>query len=94
MATVQARVNTITGYNNYLGHEISAKEIENAVLVTITFYRERYGKAYEQTEFWIIPNANLNDSSYLNKTAYQVYTSVTRDVTRVFTSFRRRWRRW
>ena len=94
MATVQLRINTIKNYSNYGGMEVRAKQIQDAVLVTITFYRIRYGKAYEQTEFWLVPSADLEDSSYLTKDAYQVFTSVSRGITRVFTTFRRRWRRW
>lgn len=94
MATVQLRINTIKGYSNYGGMSVSAKEIQDAVIVTITYYRIRGTRAYEQTEFWLVKNANLNDSSYLTKDAYQLYTSVTTGVRRVFVEFTRRWRRW
>ncbi len=94
MATVNLRIKTIKSYTNYAGMEVSAKEIEDAVLVTISYYRIHNNRAYENTEFWVVPNATLENSDYLNKEAYQVYTSVTRNVIRTFITFRRRWRRW
>ena len=95
MVTVKDRINTITGYSNYLGHNISASEITNAVIVTIVSYRSYSGRAYEYIEFWIVPSANLENSDYLTKDAYMVQTHVSNWGIKTFSlnfrSFRRRW---
>ena len=95
MVTVKNRINTIINYSNYLGHNISASEITNAVTVNIVSYRSYGGRAYEYIEFWIIPGENLENSDYLTKDAYMVQTHISNWGFRTFSMnlgvFRRRW---
>ena len=93
MVTVQQRINTIKGYNTYLGLDVYAKEIIDAVLVTITSYRKYNNKAHEYVEFWIVPNANLSSSNYIQMSAYPINITVTQNLRKTYVAFSRRWRR-
>jgi len=94
VVSIQDRLNTIQSYNNYIGHNINAEEINNAVLVTITSYRLFKNKAQEYVEMWIIPGANLETSDYLTMNAYPVNVVFQRKNIGVFFRHIRRWRRW
>lgn len=91
--TVRLRIKTIKNYSNYVGMSIDAREIIDAVIVTITSYRKYGNKVHEFPEFWIVHNATLEDNKYLDMEAYPIQVALSHKFGRVIVTHIRRWRR-
>ena len=79
MVTVSQRIQNFKSQTNYLGMDINANKVKDAIVVQLTVYMKTYGiNATKRMEEWIVPNATEDD--YLIQPAYKIAYNVGKAV--------------
>lgn len=91
MVKLEDRISWWVSRTNYLGHSVSATEINNAVVCDLVIYAKNGSSAIERMERWVIPGATKDD--YLTKTAYKRSFVLTNKIGHYVSFGRRRWSR-